>query len=145
MKRQNEIEYIYNCYPRFQDMDAYGIVHHSKYLCYAEEAKLAFMSDREFFGMQIMDTKDCKFVVRDVAIKYLKPIRYKANEPIRVHLFFYIKDGVRVVFRFEMFYMERKVCAGTTEHLMVNNKGELKFNVPKDINDRYLCLMSKGE
>ena len=144
MRQYKSIDYRYKCYPRFQDTDAYGIVHHSKYLCYAEEAKMAFMSDDRYFGVQVID-EECKFVVRDASLRYIQAVRYKSNEPIDVRLHFRIEDEIRVVFTFEMFYMNQKVCTGRTEHLAVGKDGQLKLSIPEGLKNKYLCLIEKGE
>ena len=105
---------------------------------------MAFMSDDKYFGVQVID-EECKFVVREASLKYFKSIRYKSKEPIDVELRFWIENEIKVVFEFEIFYMNQKVCTGRTEHLAVDYDGNLKLSIPEELRNKYQSLTKRGE
>jgi len=55
-----------------EDTDAGGIVYYVNYLKFMERARTEFMRSRGY-GKAYIFTHDLMFVVRDVAVKYLRP------------------------------------------------------------------------
>ncbi|MGI6117474.1 MAG: acyl-CoA thioesterase [Bilifractor sp.] len=137
------IRYTYLCYPRFEDTDAYGILHHSRYLIFVEEAKLAFMSDAKYFGTQIMEMEDCRFPVTEVKMRYVSAVRYHSGVPVKVQMVFRIDEFARVIFQFQIYYEGRLSAKGYAIHVLADRKGHLRTEMPPELTERYLAL--KGE
>jgi len=68
---------------RFAETDAMGIVHHSRYLLYLEEARVAYLRDLGHpYSAQRVEGID--FAVLEVFVRYLKPLRF--DDVVTVHL-----------------------------------------------------------
>ena len=137
------LEYEYLCKPRFEDMDAYGIVHHSRYLVYIEEAKLSFMNKPEYFNTDIMENKKIKFVVTKLELKYLTALRYVPSCTLTIKLRFSIKDDMMIKFDFEVFEKNTLLCKGYTIHVCVDENMNLKLSLPRFLVDRYHELIQE--
>jgi len=68
---------------RFAETDAMGIVHHSRYLPYLEEARVAYLRDigRPYSEMR---KEGVEHAVLECFVQYRKPLRF--DEEIDVHL-----------------------------------------------------------
>lgn len=137
------VDFEYEVYPRFEDTDAYGIMHHSRYLVFVEEAKLAFMKDPNFFGIELMG-EDEKYLVTELNVKYIHAVKYSAKKPLNVKLKFTIQDDVRFRFDFTIFNDNKVACKGHTIHVMTDKNGNIKFTLPQHLLDRYSNI-KKGE
>ena len=133
------IEYEHICFPRFEDMDSYGILHHSRYLLLAEEAKLAFMQDPEYFGRDVLE-EEAKFLISGIQITYVNAIKYKVGVPAVVKLRFYIEDDIRIVFEFRIYYEERLACKGRATHIAADRSNRLLLELPEGLVERYEVL-----
>lgn len=136
------IEYEHLCYPRFEDMDTYGILHHSRYLLLVEEAKLAFMNDPEYFNTNVL-AEDCKFLISEIAIAYINALKYKVGIPAKIKLKFYIKNDIKIVFEFQIYYENKLTCKGSAIHIVTDRDNNLKFSLPAGLIEKYEIL--KGE
>jgi len=133
------IEYEYRSHPRFEDMDAYGILHHSRYLLLAEEAKFAFMSDPDYFGIDILGEK-VKFLISEIKIKYVNAIRYKTGIPAVIRLQFIIREDIKIVFAFQIYYENKLACKGETQHIVADGQDKLLIDLPSFLTERYKVL-----
>lgn len=133
------IAYEHLCFPRFEDMDSYGILHHSRYLLLAEEAKLAFMQDEEYFGRDVL-AEDAKFLISEIQITYVNAIKYKVGVPAVVKLRFSIEDDIKIVFEFRIFYEEKLACKGKAIHIAADQNNRLKLELPEGLAERYAVL-----
>lgn len=139
----NSLDYEYLCKPRFEDMDAYGIVHHSRYLVYIEEAKLSFMNKSEYFNTNIIENKDLKFVVIKLEMEYLKALTYVPDCVLIIKLRFSIKNDMMIKFEFEVFERNKMLCKGYTVHVCVDDNMNLKLSLPQFLIDRYNELIKE--
>ncbi len=136
------IEYEHICFPRFEDMDSYGILHHSRYLLLAEEAKLAFMQNPQYFGRDVLK-EDAKFLISNIQITYVNAITYKVATPAVVKLRFSIEDDLKIIFVFQIFYEDKLACKGRAVHIVADKDNHLLLELPKGLVERYEIL--KGE
>lgn len=137
------VEYQFEIYPRFDDFDIYGILHHSRYLLYIEEAKFNLMNDPQYFGLDILEQEE-KFLISEIQLKYLSAINYCPQEPIIVKLKFFIIQESKIVFEFCLFYQEKLSCKGEAVHLITDQNNQLKFSVPQKLIDRYVYLKERN-
>ncbi len=98
---------------RYAETDQMGIVHHSNYIIYFEEARTAFM---ESIGKpyQEMEKEVILVVVVEAYVKYLKPARFGDELEISVRL---ERMGVRFRFYYEVFRGSEKLAEGYTTHV----------------------------
>ncbi|BFH61203.1 acyl-CoA thioesterase [Paenibacillus azoreducens] len=138
------IKYNVSIAPRFEDMDAYGIIHHSRYLIYAEEAKLAFMKDPKFFATDVAAAYD-KFLVTEVNIKYIRSVKYFANTLLDIELQFSIENEVKIRFDFAIYQNKSVACRGYSIHVVTDHDNRLRLELPVSLKNRYQELISQGE
>ncbi len=98
---------------RYAETDQMGIVHHSNYIIYFEEARTAFM---ESIGKPYheMEKEGILVVVVEAYVKYLKPARFGDELEISVRL---ERMGVRFRFYYEVFRGSEKLAEGYTTHV----------------------------
>lgn len=68
---------------RFAETDAMGVVHHSSYLLYLEEARVAWMRERGHSYVELRE-EGVDFAVIEAFVQYRRPIRF--DEVVDVHL-----------------------------------------------------------
>lgn len=125
------IKYDYRFRGRFRDTDAYGMVHHSNYFCYFEEARYEF-SDRvlRLYENQIMEK--LKFPVISAECTYKNALYYDLEEYL-VRLKFRILEAARVEFVYEIRGEgTKKIYAkGRTVHAIINEENRLCLTLPQ--------------
>lgn len=135
----NYITYEHKSFLRFEDMDAYGILHHSRYLLLVEEAKFAFMSDPKYFGMDVLG-EEIKFLITEIRIKYKHAIQYETDKPALVRLKFMVKEDIKIVFMFDIYYNSKLVCSGEAQHVVTDCHNKLQLSLPNKFIERYQIL-----
>ncbi len=87
------------------ETDLMGIVHHSNYIRYCEEARVQFFIENE-----MLDTSNkavFSLTVVDLKFKYLKPLRYGDN--FYIHLQFKA-HGARLFIQYKIFNSQAQIC-----------------------------------
>ncbi len=70
----------------FEDTDAGGVVYHASYLRFAERARTEWMRDVGFTHSQLMAREGLIFVVKRLAIDYLRPARLDESLTVETRL-----------------------------------------------------------
>lgn len=124
--------YKYYFRPRFSDMDSYGIAHHSRYLCWFEEARIEYLGcyyqDLDFSG------KRFKMPVTRVEVKYIRSvtntenmvvkldINYREDIPL-LHLDYQLMDSKET----------RLYAKAYTEHIIISENGDIVNQIPEEL------------
>ena len=105
---------------RFAETDAMGIVHHSRYLPYLEEARVAYL---RAIGHPYMDWRDqgLDSAVLEAYVRYRSPLRF--DDEIDVHLL--LATATRATFQMAYLITVGDAVASTavTVHGMVTSEG----------------------
>lgn len=105
---------------RFAETDAMGIVHHSRYLPYLEEARVAYL---RHIGHPYSEWREngLDSAVLEAYVRYLRPLRF--DDEIDVHLS--LAKATRTTFLMAYLVTLDGVAAATavTAHGMVNAEG----------------------
>ena len=119
-RRASDYAFGHRIRVRFAETDAMGIVHHSRYLLYFEEARVAYLRyiGRPYptWRAQGMDA-----TVLEVHVRYIKPLRFDDEFDIHVDL----AEVSRTMFQMA-YLLERggDPCAtGVTAHGLINAAG----------------------
>lgn len=122
--------YRYSIVPRFTDFDAYGIVHHSNYLRYVEEARFAFFREQLNTDLSSFLDNDYKIVISDIKCKYIRSIT--TNEPIIIDVYFVFVGNSYVRCDFKILDItETMVFAkGYTKHSFIDVDFKLMYKYP---------------
>ena len=105
---------------RFAETDAMGIVHHSRYLPYLEEARVAYLRD---FGHPYTEWREAGLdsAVLEAYVRYRRPLRF--DDVVEVHLA--LASASRTTF--QMAYLltldDDAVATAVTVHGMVTAAG----------------------
>ncbi|HAU86658.1 MAG TPA: acyl-CoA thioesterase [Lachnospiraceae bacterium] len=126
------ITYTYEFQVRFRDTDAYGIVHHSNYFCFFEEARYEF--SKVMLGMYDgnEDMEELKFPVLKAECEYRHALEYDMKDYI-INLKFRIEGESKIEFRYELCRKdEKKVYArGKTVHGILDKNDKLCLVIPQ--------------
>ncbi len=76
-------QYAHDLRVRFSETDAMGIVHHSRYLPYLEEARVEYLRAINH-PYDTLRAEGFDIAVLEVAVQYRQPLRF--DEVVRVHL-----------------------------------------------------------
>lgn len=81
--RPDDYPFVHRLRVRFAETDAMGIVHHSSYVLYMEEARVAYL---RHIGHPYpeMRAEGFETAVLEVAVRYRKPLRF--DDVVDVHL-----------------------------------------------------------
>lgn len=114
---------------RYTDTAQDGIIHHSSFIIYLEEARLAFFKS---FGFDIneMESKKILTPVTELSIKYLKPLRSLENITVRVSVGAFAM--VRFSLDYEIIREEAIVARATVSHCFINESFK-PIPIPKAI------------
>ncbi len=112
--------YVHHLRVRFSETDAMGIVHHSRYLPYLEEARVEYLRHLGHPYTE-MRAEGIDYAVLEAFVQYRKPLKF--DDRVAVHL----KLGAATRASFQMAYLlavEGEVRAtGVTVHGCVNPEG----------------------
>ena len=117
----------YNRKPHYYETDMMGVIHHSNYIRWFEEARLDFLEQSGFAYSQ-MEEEGVIIPVLSVEVKYLNFITYDDE----VSIFVRIKEytGVKLELSYEVFRNSDNVLCttGTSSHTFVDaNKNLLRL------------------
>ena len=113
-----------------EDTDAGGIVYYVNYLKFMERARTEFMRSLGF-GKDYIFNHDLMFVVRDVAVKYLKPAQLD-DEIIATALITRLR-GASMSLRQAVWRGEDLLAAGDITIACVNRAGVKPRRIPAEM------------
>jgi acyl-CoA thioester hydrolase len=146
MKSEEEyISYTYRIKIRFKDMDSYGIVHHSNYFSYFEEARCHFAADFLDIPYDMIDGQKAKFPVIEAYCKYINSVNYKQDELVVKVLFRIIASC-----KLEFLYTLEDDCGniyvkGKTIHAFMDEKDKLCLRIPEWFEDKVASIKEQME
>ena len=101
-------EFMYHRKAQYHETDQMGFIHHSNYVKWMEEARVAFM-DRIGMGYAEVEKAGVVSPVTAVSVEYKKPVRFSEEVGIQVSVLSY--SGVRLEIEYKFFLMpERELC-----------------------------------
>jgi acyl-CoA thioester hydrolase len=121
--------YIFKVVARFSDTDLYGVVHHSNYFRWMEEARFQFTEDVLELSVNDFNKMQLQFPVTHIEGKYIKSVF--ARQPITVSLVLYYNNTTKLIFRYEIKNDEgQSVFRGKTEHVLTKDN-EMLLALPE--------------
>ncbi len=108
--------FIHRIKPRYSETDQMGIIHHSNYVVYFEEARVSYL---ESVGKSYadMEKNGILVVVLETYVRYIKPAYFGDELEIKVR---YESLGVRFRFHYEVYRKGEKIAEGYTIHVYVD-------------------------
>lgn len=123
---------------RYQETDQMGIVHHSVYPIWYEEARTNFIKE---IGMSYTDVERMGILLPLIKLscKYIKPALYE--DIITIHTKIKLISPVKIEFEYELYKNNIIINTGYTEHAFINKNFNL-INLKKQNIDLYNKIIS---
>lgn len=98
---------------RYAETDQMGVVHHSIYAVYFEEARIEYL---RYLGQPYRDLEEKGILMPllDIHIRYIKPARFDDTLDIEVDAFI---KGAKIFVSYTAYRGEEKVAEGRTTHV----------------------------
>jgi len=127
----------------YYETDQMGVVHHSNYIRYFEEARTSFM-EQAGYPYARLEAEGILSPVVSVSCRYLKPVRYGESVEIRVYLT--RMSRVKTAFRYEVADAATGElrATGESEHGYLDRNGRI-VSVQKTAPEFYETFLRETE
>lgn len=120
-------------YVRYAETDTMGVVHHSSYVIYMEEARSHYARTRGYSYAEFEES-GYYLVVSDLTVRYHAPARY--GDQLQVRCWIAEIKSRRLAFAYEIRHYEggQLLVSGQTQHICITKAGELQ-RIPQRLRD----------
>jgi len=125
------MEVIYERKVNFYETDAQGIVHHSNYPRYFEEARGYFLEKINFPYYKIRNELNIDIVLLELNIKYKRFLEFGDNFYIKT--VFKLENKYYFYFEYEVLKENKQICAGLTKHCCIKRNSKKLTIIPKEL------------
>ena len=125
----------------FFETDGMGIVHHSNYLRYCENARVAWLETHDR-GYPDWIAAGLHFAVTKVELDYRKPARF--DDRLEITTWLEWVHGASLAMAYAITCRGEQLVAGRTEHAAVNGEGRVR-RIPREDRDRLALRALPGE
>ena len=134
---------VYKHRVQYYETDKMGIVHHSNYIRWMEEARLDFLA-RQGWSYARLEAEGIVSPVMSVSCRYKAPTTFEDEIGIAVSVEEF--RGVVLKLAYEMRRGDTLVCEGRSEHVFLNREGRfLRLNREYPEFYRLLTELAAGE
>ena len=105
---------------QYYETDMMGVVHHSNYIRWMEEARIDYM-DRIGYPYRRMEAEGVLCPVKSLQVSYLKPCTFGDEVEISTRVTGF--NGVIISMAYDMCVGGEQVFAGTSEHVFLTREG----------------------
>ncbi len=123
------MEFSYIRKANYHETDQMGIIHHSNYIKWLEEARVAWM---EHIGLpyKTMEEEGVYSPVLGISCDYKAMVRFNDQVDIRVSIIDY--TGIKLLIGYKIYSLDGKIChaTGESKHCFVDKDYKL-LRVPK--------------
>ncbi|WP_456402569.1 acyl-CoA thioesterase [Persephonella sp.] len=123
--------FIYKRKVNFYETDAQGIVHHSNYPKYFEEARGFFLEKIGYPYYLVRKELNIDIVLLNININFKKPLEY--GDTFEIVTTFEKENRFFFNFKYEIVKENTKVSDGKTRHCCINIKDKKITHIPDDI------------
>lgn len=124
----------------YYETDQMGIVHHSNYIRWFEEARTAYM-DQNGVGYADVEARGVQIPVVSVSCSYHTAIQFDQTIEINTRLTFF--NGVRAVYQYEIHPAlgGPLLAEGQSEHCFIDKRTRAPLNLKKRLPDFYAIMV----
>ena len=110
----------------YYETDKMGIIHHSNYIRWFEEARIDFMQQT---GLKYddMENKGIIMPVIEVSCKYIVSVHF--NEAVEIFTSLKLFNGVRAVYNYEIYNASGLAATGQSSHCFLDNVTRTPINL----------------
>ena len=125
----------------YYETDQMGIVHHSNYIRWFEEARTAYM-DQNGIGYADVEAQGVQIPVVSISCSYHTAVQFGQSVEIHTRLAFY--NGVRAVYEYEIHPTGGGplLAEGKSEHCFIDAHSRAPLNVKKRLPE-YSAIMNQ--
>lgn len=121
---------------RYHETDAMGIVHHTAYITWFEEARSAFTRAMGYPYSQ-MEADGVLLAVAEVNARYHQPARYDQEVAVTACLAEFPSRGMTFIYEVRRAADDALLVSGSTKHIAVDVLGKTK-RIPEEMRARLL-------
>ncbi len=122
---------IYERKINFYETDAQGIVHHSNYPRYFEEARGYFLEKANFPYQKIREDLKVDIVLLELNVKYRKPLKF--GDICSIEITLNHMDRYFFSFSYKVLKGEEIFAEGYTKHCCIDRNSKKMISIPKKI------------
>lgn len=131
----------------YYETDKMGIVHHSNYIRWMEEARLDFLQ-QVGLSYEDMERNGIIMPVIEVSCKYIFSVRY--NEAVNIYTKPVFFNGIKAVYSYEIYTEgdEKLAASGESSHCFLDNASRKPISLKKRYTDFYkkgMALLEEKE
>ena len=131
----------------YYETDKMGIVHHSNYIRWMEEARLDFLQ-QVGLNYEDMERNGIIMPVIEVSCKYIFSVRY--NEAVNIYTKPVFFNGIKAVYSYEIYTEgdEKLAASGESSHCFLDNASRKPISLKKRYTDFYkkgMALLEEKE
>jgi len=119
----------------FYETDAQGIVHHSNYPRYFEEARGYFLEEFGFPYHRVRDELNVDIVLLDLYVSYKKPLFY--GDFFSIHIELENMDRFFFSFNYTVFKEGKVISKGKTKHCCIDRNTRKMISIPDEIKNLF--------
>jgi acyl-CoA thioester hydrolase len=130
------LEYEYVIKPRFSDTDSYGVMHHSSYFKWFEEARFEFSKEVLKFDEDLLNGKKLKFPIVECNCRFKESVIY--DDVVKIDLKFLLGKSAKITFEYKAINLRiNRICAvGKNVHMFLDENNRICLNIPKVLSER---------
>ena len=132
-------EVIYKRKVNFYETDAQGIVHHSNYPRYFEEARGYFLEKNNFPYHLVRNELNIDIILLELTVKYRKFLQFGDIFKIKTKICF--ENKYYFSFEYEVLKENNIICAGYTKHCCIDKNSKKLKRIPKQLAN----IINKGK
>lgn len=132
-------EVIYKRKVNFYETDAQGIVHHSNYPRYFEEARGYFLEKNNFPYHLVRNELNIDIVLLELTVKYRKFLQFGDIFKIKTKVYF--ENKYYFSFEYEVLKETNIICTGYTKHCCIDKNSKKLKRIPKQLAN----IINKGK
>lgn len=132
-------EVIYKRKVNFYETDAQGIVHHSNYPRYFEEARGYFLEKNNFPYHLVRNELNIDIVLLELTVKYRKFLQFGDIFKIKTKICF--ENKCYFSFEYEVLKENDIICTGYTKHCCIDKNSKKLKMIPKQL----VNIINKGK
>jgi acyl-CoA thioester hydrolase len=132
LNKENKL--IYKRKVNFYETDAQGIVHHSNYPRYFEEARGYYLEHIGFPYHKLREELRVDVVLLSLNVQYLKPVYF--GEELEIRFSIIEKDKFFFKFKYEVFSNQELKTVGETKHCCLNRDARKIIKIPQILYER---------
>jgi len=129
----------------YYETDQMGIIHHSNYIRWFEEARVYFLEQIDFDYKKVNDL-GIDFALLDVSCEYKSMVHF--GDIVKIYISLSDLTEMKLTINYKILNDKEEICTlGKTKHCFYNNKKKRPVSLKKEIPELYeiFCSLNTAE